>query len=160
MTHTRLLLAYVILVGLPLLALIGILRAGQLVKPPVSLAGAWDVQADLNTVANVACRQWLVGIPQPFFSIVQSGASVTLSLNDSAKTTLAGTLRAGALSANPPTSAGHICSDTGTIRVEAKVSTPPGQRILTGLLALSDCDQCSPVPFRAVRREGDHKEGR
>jgi hypothetical protein len=41
MSKRKLIVAYVLLVGVPLLGLLGIVRAGQHLTPPISVGGTW-----------------------------------------------------------------------------------------------------------------------
>jgi hypothetical protein len=48
MGKRKLVTDYIIFVGIPLLALVGILRAGKHLTAPVALHGNWSVQADFG----------------------------------------------------------------------------------------------------------------
>src|SRR5262249_17892730 len=74
-SKAKLIISYVCLVGMPLLALLGILRAGQSLYAPPSLGGSWYLEADLGNLANGPCRDLLGRVTQPFMTICQSGAN-------------------------------------------------------------------------------------
>jgi hypothetical protein len=155
MSRTKLLIAYVLLVGLPLLALIGILRAGRRLAPPPSVAGPWNLQADLSSIPDAACRQMLASIGQPFVTITQSGENLSFNFNDPKKTLAAGTLQGSDLSLSPRRGLdGAGCAGAASIELHARVATESGQRVLTGLLTVEG----SAAPFRADRWTPDAKQ--
>ena len=45
-TNRNFVMAYIVLVGLPLLGLVGVLRNGRALSAPVSVEGRWTFQAD------------------------------------------------------------------------------------------------------------------
>ena len=160
MPRGRLIVAYLVLVGVPLLALLGILRSGERLVPPASVRGSWNVEADFGALANPACRGLLSSVKQPFLSISQSGPSLALTLNNPQRTTLTGTIRNGSVSTGPGTvSAADRCVDPRTLRVVAEVAKQAGQRVLTGTLSLMDCVECAPIPFRATQQPSKESEG-
>ena len=164
MSKPKLILTYVFLVGVPLLGLLAILRAGEHLTPPQSLGGAWNLEADFTSLANKACRDLLLNVKQPFLSISQSGPSVTLTLNNAQRTTLAGTLQNASIAAGPELSSGANpsgdCLDPRSIRLRADIGKEAGQRILIGTLSIAGCPGCAPIPFRAQRQSLSPGEGR
>ena len=165
MSKPKLLLVYLCLVGIPLLGLLAILRAGEHLTPPASLGGSWKLEADFTSLANQACRDLFFGIKQPFLIISQSGPSVALTLNNRQRTTLAGSLKNDSLfvGATPDSEAGPgsaECLDPQAIRLRADIAKDAGQRILIGTLSIAGCQRCPPVPFRAQRLGSSGIEGR
>jgi len=163
MSKRKLIVAYLILVGLPLLALLAILRGGERLTPPVSVGGAWNIDADFSALASTACKNLMLGVKQPLLSISQSGPSLALTFNNSQRTTLAGTINDTKLSTEPEHSDASTvgnCVDPRAIRVVAQVAKQAGQRILTGTLSLMDCAECAPIRFRATRQAPKADEGR
>src|SRR5271157_5497738 len=101
MDKRKLAAAYVLLVGAPLLALVGILRAGMHLSAPVAIHGNWSVQADFSPWHGVPCEALLANTPQPLLSIDQSGRDLTVTLNDFEKTVITGTIDGYSLSTDP-----------------------------------------------------------
>jgi hypothetical protein len=158
MSKRKLIVAYICLVGTPLLGLLGILRAGQHLTPPVSVAGSWRLEANFGTLSTGSCRDLLASVTQPFLSILQSGTNLVFSLNNPQKTTLSGTIRGAELSTRredaPVSEETGACTNPQSIQVNATVSNQSGQRVLTGTLVLQGCAACQPIQFRAVRQNG------
>lgn len=165
MSKSKLLVVYLFLVGIPLVGLLAILRAGERLTPPQSVGGSWKLEADFSSLANKACRDLLSNVKQPFLSISQSGPSVALALNNAQRTTLPGTLRNSSISAGVEPTTGPAdnaadCIDTRAIRLQADIAKEAGQRILIGTLSIAGCPSCTPVPFRAQRQSSSSSEGR
>jgi hypothetical protein len=157
MNKRNLVLAYLLLVGLPALGLLGVLRAGQRLTPPISVGGAWNLDADYSAMGSVPCAQLLGSIKQPFFTISQSGTSLVFNLNDTGRSTFPGDILGSAMtmgtggfstSSNPHAE----CGDPQAIHLEGAISSEGDQRIFAGSLGIRDCAQCTPVSFRAVRQ--------
>lgn len=165
MSKPKLVVVYLFLVGIPLLGLLAILRAGESLTPPQSVGGSWKLEADFSPLANKACRDLLLNVKQPFLSISQSGPSVVLTLNNPERTTLPGTLQNSSISAGvgPTTDPAHDsadCIDPHAIRLRAEIAREAGDRILIGTLSIAGCPGCAPVPFRAQRQSSSSSEGR
>jgi hypothetical protein len=157
MRANKLALTYVLLVGVPVLALFGILRAGRLLTAPVSMGGIWDLDANFNALGSAPCVSLLNGIDQPFFTISQSGTSLLFAFDDPGRTTVAGailgaTVSMGMGSSGFPAIAEGNCRDTHAVYLQGQVSKQDDQRILTGVLGIHGCARCVPIPFRAVRQ--------
>lgn len=158
MSKRKLIVAYICLVGTPLLGLLGILRAGQHLTPPVSVGGAWYLEANFGALASGSCRDLLTSVNQPFLSILQSGTNLVLSLNNPQKTTLPGTIRGAEITMSredvPVSKETEACTDPQAMQLNATVGNQGGQRVLTGSLAVQGCTACQPIHFRAVRQSG------
>jgi hypothetical protein len=157
MRANKLALTYVLLVGVPLLALFGILRAGRLLTAPISMGGVWVLNANFNTLGSAPCVSLLNGINQPFFTISQSGPSLLFAFDDPARTIVAGAIRGATVSMGMgssgfPASAEGDCRDTRAVYLQGQTSKQGDQRILTGILGIHGCAGCLPIPFRAVRQ--------
>src|SRR5215472_8504578 len=85
--------AYVCLVGLPLLGLLGILRAGRHLTPPISMAGTWTLDADFSAVPVGHCTQVLANVLHGAVDISQSGDRLLLTLNDAPRTMIRGMIQ-------------------------------------------------------------------
>lgn len=155
MPKRKMIVAYACLVGVPLLGLLGILRAGQRLRAPVSVGGAWNLEADFGPLAGKPCGELLADIKPPFFTISQSGPALVVTLNSTPPTTLNGTVQGTALSVAAPEalSAGGAegCSDPGAVYVTANVEGQGRGRTLAGVVGLRGCAVCAPVPFRAYQ---------
>ena len=140
MSKNNLTFGYVLFVGIPLLILIGTLRAGADLSAPSAVSGDWTVEPAPNK-----CAEPLANASQPALSIYQTGSNLLIAFNDPRKTTLAGKLEDGSVTAVSATTGGHA------LRLEAAVSGEPGHRSLQGRLSFDGSNACAPVPFRAVK---------
>jgi hypothetical protein len=112
-----------VLVGAPVLGLLGILEAGRSLTAPVSVGGEWKVQSD--SVVNCPA------VPRTL-SISQSGADLLITFNG-------GRTIEGAVSG----------STVSGKSVQAAISGPATARTLNGTIGVSGC---GPVSFRAMRQ--------
>ncbi|MGD0364075.1 MAG: hypothetical protein ABSC93_24630 [Bryobacteraceae bacterium] len=119
-----------LLVGLPVLGLLGILDAGRSLRAPLSITGEWTVELD----AGARCAAGPASPRQPALSISQSGSQATIALYDGHAAMFEATVEGTALTAGP---------------LSATIAGQPGARTLEGTLNL---EGCGPVAFRAVRQ--------
>jgi len=152
---------YLLFVGVPLLALVGILRAGSHLTAPVALHGNWSVQADFAPWQGVPCAAPLISSQPLRLRIDQVGSNLTFTLNDPAKTALPGTLEGlslrttflagqGSRASAPLPDAG--CLGAQSLRIQAAVTQHGKQRSLAGTLALEGCASCPPIAFSAAHQ--------
>jgi hypothetical protein len=144
-------IAYILLVGLPLVGLAGVLRSGRNLNAPFSVDGAWKIDAGASHPSGAPCADFLSSVSNSPLSISQSGTSLVVGL--SGKTTI-GTLAgktikaqfAGADNTNPTE-----CRDRG-LTLTATLDPLAEPRTLGGRLAVEGCASCAPVEFRAVKQ--------
>ncbi len=83
-SNRNFIIAYILLVGLPILGLVGILKTGRGKSAPISVDGTWTFQADPSRLAALPCGKSLATSD---LAISQSGESFTLSLPNVPKST-------------------------------------------------------------------------
>ena len=165
MSHTNrnFILAYVFLVGLPILGLLAVLKQGHKLIAPISVDGVWQLQADAIQMAALPCGKTLASTTDSAMVISQSGTNFTLSLTDDPKSTASGTLDGTTLKASIVPSAAWSseggCSDGRQLTLIAKVDPKAEPRSLTGMLSVDSCPSCAPVEVRAVRLAPPAKKG-
>ena len=139
--------AYIFLVGVPLLALVGVLEAGRKLVAPPAVDGPWVVDADFRSLAPSPCGALFGTLRQPVLLISQSGTHFDFALN--AATRLSGE---GALQGPDLTASGGVtaCSVPQNFLVTASVSGQPAARVLNGKISLPSCADCAPVAFHAI----------
>jgi Kef-type K+ transport system membrane component KefB len=164
MSKTGLALTYLGLVGIPLLALMGILRAGAHLNPPVAVGGAWNVDADLSSLAKSECGASLGDVRQPAFSINQSGSELTVTINTPEKVILAGTVAGLNLDATESklarqSQAGDSeCAESRRVRIAASISGEGDSRTIQGTVSVDNCPGCEAVSFHAVRQTAQQQK--
>src|SRR5712692_4031826 len=95
--HKNLVLAYILLVGLPLLGLFSVLEAGRGLVALPAVSGEWTLDLDARPSAPANCLAPLTGAQRPVLNISQSGANVVVSFNEAPKMTLTGSLEGNRL---------------------------------------------------------------
>jgi hypothetical protein len=158
-SNRNFIIAYILLVGLPVLALVGVLKTGRGMVAPISLDGTWTLQADPSRLASLPCGKSLTTSD---LSISQSGANFTLSLTNGQKSTASGVLVGTTFKASlsPSLSDDTNCDRGRELALLATVDSTATPRSLTGTISLNDCPTCKPVEFRAFRRPPAAKGGR
>jgi hypothetical protein len=154
-THTNrnFVLAYIFLVGLPLLGLVAVLKSGRGLAAPYSVDGAWKIDAPVDHPSSSACGNLLSSFASAPLSISQSGKTLVVTMSGGTKTTT-GTLEGKTLKAQFA-AAGNVgtadCGDSG-ITLAATLDPAAEPRTLRGTLAAAGCASCAPLEFRAVRQ--------
>ena len=130
-------LLYVILVGLPVLGVLGVLRVGERIVPPAAVSGQWQVERGGGTCV----------VPGGTFSVAQSGEFLHLSIPGRAD--LPARLRDGVLSASGGARDG-ISPGCGQSPVRIRARVGSGER-MEGSAGVPGCAGCPLQPFAAVR---------
>jgi hypothetical protein len=148
-------IAYAVLVALPVAGLLGVLRHGRALTAPISVDGVWRLQADAAQLAKLPCGKSLASAENPAFTISQSGTNFALEFARGLKSVTSGTISGTALQATlSPSGVGSgdaQCSADRRFFLAATVDPDAKPRSLVGTLALSDCPSCMPVELRATR---------
>ena len=156
MSHTsrNFVVAYILLVGLPLLGLAGVLRSGRRLTAPVSVDGAWKIETDAGLLAGPSCDK-----PGSAFSsmvISQSGKSFVVTFNNVSKIASSGildgkNLKVSVVPERDPSSKSG-CTNDQPLTLTATIDPNAEPRSLTGVLSVNGCPSCVPVKFHAVRQ--------
>jgi hypothetical protein len=151
-TNRNFVIAYILLVGLPLLGLVGVLRSGRSLNAPFSVDGAWKIDEGAGHAPVTPCGDFLSSVSNSPVSISQSGTSLVIGLGGGKTTT--GTLDGKTIkaqfagSANPNA---NDCSDHNLL-LTATLDPMTEPRTLTGKLSVEGCASCAPIEFHAVRQ--------
>jgi hypothetical protein len=157
MSHTNrnFIIAYALLVGLPILGLVAVLRAGRNLAAPISVDGVWKFETDASRLAALPCVKSVSSLSGAAVTISQSGKNLLLNLNGS-KAAASGTIEDNMLKASilPPAESSNEsgCSSDQLLTLEARVDGNAESRSLVGTVSMSDCPTCKPVEFHAVRQ--------
>lgn len=162
-TNRNFVIAYIILVGLPLAGLVGVLRSGRSLTAPISIDGTWKVEADTSHLDPASCSQAVTSLSNSSLVISQSGKSLLLTFSNGPKGSSAGVLDGKNMSAPlmlEPLS-GSGCIGTQAMTLVAVVDAHAEPRSMIGSLSMNDCPSCAPIAFHGVRlprakREGGH----
>jgi hypothetical protein len=127
--------AYLLMVGVPVLGLLGILRAGRGLSAPPSVGGEWALSAD----PTVNCANPPGSLQRQLaWSISQSGTQALITLADGHATTLEATIDGATLTSKSPMGS-----------IAATIAGSLDQRTIEGKITLVGC---APAAFRAVRQ--------
>lgn len=157
MSHTNrnFIIAYALLVVLPIIGLLGVLKSGRALKAPISVDGIWQLQADPDRMASLPCGKTLAQNPEAALSISQSGRNFTLSFANGPKSTASGVLDGTTLNASFIPAAGWSeesgCGADRKLAMVASFDPTLDPRTLSGSLSVTDCPKCGTVQFHAVR---------
>ena len=154
-TSRNFVVAYILLVGLPLLGLAGVLRTGRTLTAPISVDGVWKIEADANSANPQGCAKLASSLANTSAVISQSGKSLVLTFNGPSKIVASGSIEGKSLRAaiNPtPDSSGTVCNGDQGVSLTAAVDPKSEPRALTGILSVNACASCAPVSFHAVRQ--------
>jgi hypothetical protein len=150
------LVAYVLLVALPIVGLLGVLKSGRKLRAPVSVDGLWQLQVDAASLASLPCGKTLAENPETALAISQSGKNFTLTLANGPKSTSSGVIDGTTVNASiapsPEWSAQAGCGTDQGLTLVATVDAKADPRTLTGQISARQCPTCSAVEFHAVRQ--------
>jgi hypothetical protein len=156
-THSNrnFMIAYVLLVALPLFGLAGILRSGRKLAAPISVGGLWKISANQDQLAALPCGKSLLA-QNAAFTISQSGRAFTLNTPNSAFSGTSGTVEGSTISATLIPS-GVAAKDAGcgqhSLSLTSIVDAKASPRALQGTLRIENCPGCAAVEFRGIRDE-------
>jgi len=148
-------IAYILLVGLPILGLIGVLKSGRKLVAPISVDGQWKLQFDQARLAALPCGKALAESTDAALAISQSGQNFTLSLANGPRSSGAGQLDDETLKASiapAPEWAGQAdCGANRELTLVASVDPRANPRSLAGRLSVANCPTCDSIDFHAVK---------
>ena len=153
-------IAYILLVALPVLGLVGVLKRGRSLSAPISVDGAWKLQADSSRLAVTPCGKFLASITNTAIIISQSGRNFTLSVANSSIPTGAGVIEGNTIKiAFSLTDAEMGCKNGHALSLTATVDTKADPRSLVGMLSVNGCSSCTPVEIYGLRQASAGKKG-
>lgn len=149
-------IAYILLVGLPLLGLAGALRSGRRLNAPISVDGVWKFGTDGANLPAGKCGKSLASLQDSLVTISQSGTELTVSVNNDSSITGSGLIEGTTLNATVPvleTSTNEPgCGSYNVFTLSATVDPRLEPRSMQGTVSFRDCDSCSRMKYRAVRQ--------
>jgi hypothetical protein len=131
---------YIVLVGTPILGLLGVLHVGQSLTPPIALHGVWHITLTPQYTTDPACITPLDVAEQRVLTIAQSGPHLVLTFNDAHATTLSGIIEGQTIIAET--------ASTIALRAHANQQKVPDQ--LQGNFTFPACRSRIAVPFIAI----------
>jgi hypothetical protein len=159
----RSLLLYVFLVGVPGLAIFGVLRVGERLRSPIFVGGIWNVERAGNPGPASSYGYSLINPDRAVLTISQAGSRLWLTLNDENRTTFEGELRDVTITASiarlgSQTSLGASGFTGALIQLHATVERGSESDRLSGTLIFSD-SPTAPVTFSAKQQAARPTQG-
>jgi hypothetical protein len=149
-------LAYILLVALPVVGMIAVLKSGRKLGAPISVDGLWHLQVDATSLATLPCGKTLAENPETALAISQSGRNFTLTLANGPKVTASGVIESTTVKASiapsPEWSTQTGCGPDQGLNLVATVDAKANPRTLSGQISASHCSSCSAIEFHAVRQ--------
>jgi hypothetical protein len=131
---------YIVLVGTPVLGILGVLHVGQSLTPPIALHGVWNITLDPQYTTDPACITPLDVAEQRVLTVVQSGSHLVLTFNDANATTLSGIIEGQTI----------IAHTAGTIILHANANQKKVPDQLQGNFTFLACRSRMAVHFIAI----------
>ncbi len=147
----RAILLYLLLVGTPVLGILGLLRVGQSLTPPISMRGTWTVQLSLQTADSTSCASAVSGSDQAVLAISQSGPQLQLILKGKEWIALAGEIHDTTVTAEGP-SASAGAGASSSIHLNARVDRQAKPNRLLGQITFPNCPSHIAMAFTATRQ--------
>jgi len=155
-------LLYVVLVGLPLLGIVGLLQVGQSLSAPISLAGKWNVQLVPAQPQGPARQDGVLRASPGTLSITQSGPNLRLSFDHTPSPTFEGSIRDVTINATVldrrtaamPNPANYTAAP---IAFRATVDRQARPERLFGILIFGDGPSRAEVRLTATRQREDRE---
>ena len=136
---------YVVFVGVPVLALLGILRLGEGLLAPRAVHGEYAF--DVDSSGTIRCVMPPAGGADTRMIISQSGTRLELKLMGEKPVTFRGMLAGDTIRA----AAARTCLTADSSAMSATVQRTESETQIVGELELLGCSTCPRVPFRARR---------
>ena len=147
--------AYILLVGIPLLGLAAVLKSGRTIAAPVSVDGVWKMETPASFASALPCGNSLALLSNGPIVISQSGKTLLLTLSRGSKATVPGAIEGSVIRAS--IAPGNISSEGGcdgdrTFNLTATLDLKSDPRTMSGTLTMEGCSSCMPIEFRAARQ--------
>lgn len=144
-------LLYSMLVGIPLLGLLVILKAGERIVPPRSIGGDWELSMTWSAQRTSACPGLAFEEERPEMHVSQSGTRAEVTFGDRGHTRLSVSLLGDSVWGVGRQTGSGGCPPN-TLVLEARIDADPGRDRMNGTLRWEDCESCPAATFVAARQ--------
>jgi hypothetical protein len=149
----RFVVSYVLLVGLPILAVVAILHLGRNLRAPARVAGTWGLDFSSSHSPIHACNP-TARASHLVLTISQSGREISPQFNGSEELdrgTIEGTTLQWVIAPRPEWSGPSVCPGLDLSFV-AQVDSETMPTFMRGIVFIRGCTACTSTEFRATRR--------
>lgn len=157
MVKKRLVAGYLTLVGLPLVAVLLILKLGEGIQPPPAIDGAWLMEAT-EPMAGGDCAGFLGGFAGRTLTVSQSGRFLSASWDHQPQTTMRGTLEGNEFTLSSAGEPQGGC-EQGPLRIDGLVLEAGGKHALDARLSAPACDGCGELKLSSPSQSGRSATG-
>lgn len=158
MISRRLLIEYLLMVGVPFILLLGVLHRGQALKAPADIQGDWQVAVNGSSVAGSSCETVLESLDGSPMTISQSGRYLTAGINKE-HLTLRGRSEGKSLWLESVPSKDSVLNGD-MLRLTGAVVDEQDSRVIRGMLLMPRMMDCPPRAFEATSPSGDRGRGK
>jgi hypothetical protein len=154
MFDRRLLIEYLLMVGVPLLLLLGVLQRGRGLSAPSSVDGSWRLEVDGSPGSTSPCEQTLDALDGSVIEITQSGNYLdALAGNGEETTALRGREEGTSLWLESVRRQDSVLNGE-MLRLTGEVMNVSGSRIIRGTVLMPRQVDCAPRGFQAAGLPG------
>ena len=152
--------AYLLVVGGPLLGLLGVLRIGQHLPAPMAVHGAYTFGIrDSSAAGSQPCLLYLLSGSDSTLHITQSGAQLAATLGPEGNVGLRGALAGDRVMLTGTIDAAMTpdsvpCAPGDSVRLAGVVSSDPSLKRLHGTVSAGTCASCGGIEVSARRPRG------
>jgi hypothetical protein len=153
MIARRLAIGYLCLVGLPLIAVLLIVKLGEGIPALPSVEGSWAMEAPAQPAPAGECAGFLQGFGGRTLSVSQSGRFLAASWDHQPKIKLRGLLEGSEFTLSSAAKLRGACEEA-PLRIDGLVLDAAGQRTLSARLSVPACAACGELKLVSVSRGG------
>ena len=159
MIARRLLIEYLLMVGVPFILLLGVLHRGEALKAPADIQGNWQVAVNGSSVTGSSCETVLELLGGSPMTIFQSGSYLTAGMANQEHFTLRGRSEGESLWLESVPSKDSVLNGD-MLRLTGAVVHEQGSRVIRGTLLMPRMTDCPPQAFEATSPSGDRGRGK
>ncbi len=159
MITRRLLIEYLLMVGMPFVLLLGVLHRGQALKAPADIQGTWQLALNGSTAAGSSCETVLRSLDGSVLTISQSGSYLTASFVNNEHSMFHGRSEGKDLWLESAPSKDSVLNGD-LLRLTGATVEEQGDRVIRGMLLMPRMVDCPPRAFEATSPSGDRGRGK
>jgi hypothetical protein len=153
MIARRLAVGYLCLVGLPVVAVLLIVKLGEGIQALPAVEGSWVMEAPAQPLPPGECAAFLRGFAGRTLSVSQSGRFLAASWEHQPKTKMRGLLEGSEFTLS---SAGRLrdACEGAPLRIDGLVLGAAGKHTLSASLSVPECAECGQLRLVSLSRGG------
>ena len=159
MIPRRLLIEYLLMVGVPFILLLGVLHRGQALEAPADIQGNWQLAVNGSSAAGSSCETVLGSLDGSVMTISQSGSYLNASMVHGEHLTLRGRSEGGSLWLESVPGKDSVLNGD-MLRLTGAVVDEQDSRVIRGMLLMPRMVDCPPQAFEATSTSGDRGRGK